>query len=147
MRNIFTNTFSKAMNANTFVMPHANIMMYTGSQYFCIKKYRCDPLIVPTLISRQHAILPACWHDGAYMYTFYEYFFQSYEGEYFVIPHAKIMMYTCPEYFHIKKYSYDPVIVPTLISSQDGLLPACRHDGTYILNITQSVPMPTCHQK
>ena len=74
-------------------------------------------------------------------------FFKGMKGNTFVIPHAKIMMYTCPEYLHIQKYTYDPLIVPTVISRQDAVLPACQHDGAYIVNIIQCVPTPTCSQK
>ena len=40
MSALSTNTFFKCMNRNTFVIQHANIIMYTCPEYFPIKKYK-----------------------------------------------------------------------------------------------------------
>ena len=61
------NTLFKAINVNNFFMAHANIIIYSHPQYFCITKYSCYTLIVPQLSTRQHVILPACRHDDSYM--------------------------------------------------------------------------------
>ena len=63
------NTFFKVIKLNTFVLQHAKIMMYTCSEDFGIEKYNHDPLIVATVITRQHGLMLVCRHDGIYIWN------------------------------------------------------------------------------
>ena len=83
-------------------MAHANIIIYSHPQYFRITKYSCYTLIVPQLSTRQHVIRVDM--TAVICRLSMNTFFKGMKRNTFVIPHANIMMYTCPEYLAIKKY-------------------------------------------